>query len=127
MKHSIKILSVLAILVATMFSSCSTTTEEEDDVTPTARELSLTVESTSNSVTLSWPKDDEISWYIISYAKNGETLVHFKDYQDLRNETISVTIPDLEASSFYDVQVEGKDYLSGGKVIASKKTTINTK
>jgi hypothetical protein len=75
---------------------------------------------------LSWKPVSGCSWYKISKAKQGNTLTEESNYQDLNSNTLTYTLSNLSANTIYDIKMEGTDYLSGGKLIATKSITAAT-
>jgi hypothetical protein len=124
MKIITSLFSILIITSTLMLSSCSP--DNEDDVTPTLKEIDLSTTSTSTSIKLSWMPVTGCSWYVISYAKTGQALAEVANYQDLINTPITYTISGLTANTSYDLKIEGKDYASGGNLLATKSKTTST-
>ena len=111
-----------------MASIISCTKEDIEEATSDIAliDIPLTSTQTNSTIKLSWKPVAGCKWYKISYAKSGETLVPSDNYQDLINDPITFTISGLTANTSYDVKMEGSDYLTGGKLIASKTLTIKT-
>ncbi|MCD4794636.1 MAG: fibronectin type III domain-containing protein [Bacteroidales bacterium] len=119
------LLSVLIIL-SISFQACEKKTVEEEK--PTVKEIKVTAISGSPDVIgLQWDNIEGVFWYFVSYAKTGEELVEQAGFQDTENSSINYLIENLEAETEYDIIVKGKDYLSGGELIAeSRLITIST-
>ncbi len=110
------------------FTLCVLSACSEDKVEPTValKDIELTNTPAKNSIALRWKPVEGCSWYRISFAKKGETLGNTNNYQDLINNPITYTISSLTPNTAYDIKIEGSDYASGGKLIASKTISVTT-
>ena len=125
-----KLLSCLTIAAIAMvsFTSCEEDSTEETEIPVVSKTIEFTQTTTSTSITLSWAPVAGTSWFQVYYAKNGETLKSDENFQNNVENPITFTINNLSPSTFYDIKIEGTDYLIGGKVVAkSKMITVLTK
>lgn len=123
MKKINKYLTVIVFLLITVISC-----EKYEDAMEVASlsDIEITATQTSTSITLSWKPVEGCSWYQIYYAKLGESLEQYGSFQDLKTNPITNTISGLKPNTTYDIKVEGTDYLSGGKILASKELKVTT-
>jgi hypothetical protein len=123
MKSLTKLL-ILSVVLMLSLSSCS----KDDSAVPETvlSNIELSITKTTTSVSLSWIPVSGCSWYRIYIAKNGEPLVQVANYQDLINIPITYTIYELTANTSYNIKIEGRDYASGGKILASKTLVVST-
>lgn len=123
MRNSIKLFIFLFGAFLSL-NSCtdSNSTEPEADLP----DIAVTATQTSTSIELSWSPVEGCSWYHIYIAKQGETLDEIATYQNLYDDPITYEITDLSADTSYDLKLEGTDYASGGKLIASTTLSVTT-
>lgn len=123
MKQTINILMII-LLMANIFSC---TTEETEETTPPLKDIELSIVPEINNIELSWKPVEGVSWYQIYFAEEGKELEQITNYQNLIADPITYTLLDLAANTTYEIKLEGTDYASGGKVIASKTIKVTTK
>lgn len=105
----------------------SCTTEETEETTPPLKDIELSIVPEINNIELSWKPVEGVSWYQIYFAEEGKELEQITNYQNLIADPITYTLLDLAANTTYEIKLEGTDYASGGKVIASKTIKVTTK
>ncbi len=121
---------ILNFFIVSMFAlsifSCEVEDESED--TPPAELLEINIETTStqNSITLEWPIVQGCHWYFISYAITGQEHGEQVSYQDIYNSTLSYELSGLQKNTEYEIKMEGRDYLNGGKLLATKTIKAST-
>ena len=82
---------------------------------------SVNSSSTSNSVTLSWAKNDSATGYFIQQYKNGE-WTHLR--QLARNTVLSYTATGLAPSTTYQYRIRAY-YINGGTTVYSDYTNVS--
>ena len=123
MIHSVKLL-VTIVIVMVSFISC--TKKDSTDTETVLSDIDITSTVTSSSIELSWKPVEGCYWYRIYIAKSGGTLKEETNFQDLINNPITYTISGLTANTSYDIKMEGSDYATGGKLLASKTIKVST-
>ena len=104
----------------------STTYSDYKYVSPTTRPSNMTgvkVTSTSNTVTLSWNKNDTATGYFIQQYKNGE-WTHIR--QLARNTVLSYTATGLDSSTTYQFRIRAY-YTNGSTTTNSDYVTVSVK
>lgn len=119
MKNTFNIL--LIILMMPLYTSCS-----NEESQPEFKNIELSSIASNNYIFLSWKPVEGVSWYQVYIAESGQPLVQVTNYQDLVNDPLSYEIEGLKANTNYEIKIEGTDYASGGKIIASKTRNITT-
>lgn len=107
-----------------VFASCTPDENPVPDIE--VKDIELTSTSTSTSIELSWKPVEGCSWYFISITEEGETADEETSYQDLQNDPITYNLTGLTASTSYEIKMVGSDYLSGGKILATKTLKVTT-
>ena len=115
---------IMLTFVGLLYTSCSEKETQEPDIV--LKDITISTTKTSTSITLSWKPVEGCFWYKISTAKSGAALSPVSTYQDIKNDPITYTLSGLTANTAYDIKLEGTDYSSGGKLLASKTITIST-
>jgi hypothetical protein len=119
--------NVCIILLSSFLLFSCTIDVETNNTEPELKDINLKTISTQNTINLTWPPVEDCSWYFISIGLPGESLTLKGSYQNLISDTLSYDLRGLQKNTLYEIKVEGKDYLSGGKLIASKTITVSTK
>lgn len=122
MKNSLSILMITLM----MFFNLSCVTEDSEELQPDFKNIEISSVASNDYISLSWKPVEGVSWYQIYIAESGQPLVQITNYQDLQNNPISYRIADLKANTNYEIKMEGTDYASGGKLVASKTLKITT-
>ncbi|WMJ75592.1 fibronectin type III domain-containing protein [Cytophagaceae bacterium ABcell3] len=93
-----------------------------------AGRVEISASSTSNTISLRWPKVNKANWYRIEYAAPGEPPEVVSSFQDNVNDPVRYTIFNLKPNTTYKIKVEGREERdTGSQVRGSGTKEVTTK